>query len=72
MILDAFQLFSADKFKGAQKMEHILACLVSYELKVPLSFHLLLFKEKVIELARLQDTELLASRISLKSGYLND
>ena len=35
MILDAFQLFSADKFKDAQNMEHSLACLVSYELKVP-------------------------------------
>ena len=60
MILDTSQLSSADKFKDTQNMEHSLACLVSYELKVPLSFHLLLFKEKVIELARLQDTELLA------------
>ena len=72
MILDAFQKFSADKFKDAQNMQHSLACLVSYELKVPLSFHLLLSKEKVIELARFQDTELLASHLSLKSGYLND
>ena len=52
-VVDALQQFGAavqSRKADASKMEHSLACLMSYEIETPLAFNVLFFQEKSVEL----------------------